>query len=40
MLISHLLQQDKYWTGRDIAELPVTQVHEAIAEKLAQHPRL
>lgn len=30
------LEQDRYWTGKSIDELPVKQVQEAIAEKIAQ----
>jgi quinate dehydrogenase len=29
-------EQDKYWTGRDTSELPVAQVKEAIAKRLAE----
>jgi quinate dehydrogenase len=30
------LEQDRYWTGRPVTELPVAKVQEAIAEKVAQ----
>ncbi|OCK73659.1 hypothetical protein K432DRAFT_387279 [Lepidopterella palustris CBS 459.81] len=30
------LEQDKYWTGKDIHELPVKKVQEAIAAKLSE----
>jgi quinate dehydrogenase len=30
------LEQDRYWTGRPVSELPVAKVQEAIAEKVAQ----
>lgn len=30
------LEQDRYWTGRPIEEMPVKEVHTAIAEKVAQ----
>jgi quinate dehydrogenase len=35
-LIYQGLEQDKYWTGKGLAELPVEKVHVAIAEKVAQ----
>ncbi|CAM1511950.1 Fc.00g094630.m01.CDS01 [Cosmosporella sp. VM-42] len=35
-LIWQGLEQDKYWTGRPLNELPVEKVHVAIAEKVAQ----
>ncbi|KAL2263810.1 hypothetical protein VTK26DRAFT_4977 [Humicola hyalothermophila] len=35
-LIWQGIEQDKYWTGRGVDELPVAQVKEAIANKLAQ----
>jgi quinate dehydrogenase len=28
------LEQDRYWTGKDVAQLPVEKVREAIARKL------
>ncbi|KAJ9649709.1 Quinate dehydrogenase [Coniosporium apollinis] len=31
------LEQDKYWTGKDIHELPVKSVQAAIAAKLSEH---
>jgi len=34
-----LLLQDKYWTGRQVSELPVSEVKKAIAERLAQISR-
>lgn len=30
------LEQDRYWTGKSVDELPVKKVQEAIAEKIAQ----
>ena len=30
------LEQDKYWTGLDTSELPVAQVKETIAKRLAE----
>ncbi|KAF2263788.1 NAD(P)-binding protein [Lojkania enalia] len=30
------LEQDKYWTGKDISELPVQEVHQVIASKLKE----
>ena len=30
------LEQDKYWTGKEVKELPVQKVHEAIAAKLKE----
>jgi quinate dehydrogenase len=41
-LIWQGLEQDKYWTGLDVGELPVAKVQEAIGEKVAQrsHSRL
>ncbi|KAM3516195.1 hypothetical protein MY11210_000217 [Beauveria gryllotalpidicola] len=30
------LEQDKYWTGKSVAELPVAKVREAIAARVAQ----
>ncbi|KAK4236456.1 hypothetical protein C8A03DRAFT_45542 [Achaetomium macrosporum] len=35
-LIWQGIEQDKYWTGRDTSELPVAQVKEAIATRLAE----
>ncbi|KAH7238164.1 hypothetical protein BKA59DRAFT_495070 [Fusarium tricinctum] len=35
-LIYQGLEQDKYWTGKGLSELPVEKVHVAIAEKVAQ----
>ncbi|KAL2134299.1 hypothetical protein VTI74DRAFT_496 [Chaetomium olivicolor] len=35
-LIWQGIEQDKYWTGRDTSELPVAQVKETIAKKLAE----
>ncbi|KAF5002234.1 hypothetical protein FGRMN_540 [Fusarium graminum] len=35
-LIYQGLEQDKYWTGKGLDELPVEKVHVAIAEKVAQ----
>lgn len=35
-LIWQGLEQDRYWTGRPVEELPVKKVQEAIAEKVAQ----
>jgi quinate dehydrogenase len=36
-LIWQGLEQDKYWTGLDLPDLPVSEVHEAIASELARH---
>ena len=33
-LIYQGLEQDRYWTGKAVADLPVVQVQEAIARKL------
>jgi quinate dehydrogenase len=33
-LIYQGLEQDRYWTGREVKELPVVKVQEAIARKL------
>ena len=30
------LEQDKYWTGKEISEMPVDKVHEVIAAKLSE----
>lgn len=30
------LEQDRYWTGREVGELPVREVHEAIKRKLEE----
>ncbi|AEO60152.1 hypothetical protein MYCTH_2309055 [Thermothelomyces thermophilus ATCC 42464] len=38
-LIWQGIEQDKYWTGRDSSELPVSQVKKAIAARLAQISR-
>jgi quinate dehydrogenase len=35
-LIYQGLEQDKYWTGKTLEEMPIEQVHVAIAEKVAQ----
>ncbi|KAK4097086.1 NAD(P)-binding protein [Parathielavia hyrcaniae] len=35
-LIWQGIEQDKYWTGRDTSELPVAQVKETIARRLAE----
>lgn len=35
-LIYQGLEQDRYWTGREVSELPVRQVQEAIARKLSE----
>jgi quinate dehydrogenase len=35
-LIWQGLEQDRYWTGKAVEELPVKKVQEAIAEKVAQ----
>ena len=35
-LIWQGLEQDRYWTGKAVSELPVKKVQEAIAEKVAQ----
>ncbi|KAF2107843.1 hypothetical protein BDV96DRAFT_653348 [Lophiotrema nucula] len=29
-------EQDKYWTGRDVSEMPVQKVHQVIAAKLSE----
>ncbi|WYZ43770.1 hypothetical protein EsH8_VII_000206 [Colletotrichum jinshuiense] len=34
------LEQDRYWTGKEVDQLPVQAVKEAIAAKLSQHPKL
>jgi quinate dehydrogenase len=31
------LEQDRYWTGKEIADLPSKQVHIAIADALKAH---
>jgi hypothetical protein len=28
--------KDRYWTGREIQDLPVDEVHEAIADRIAR----
>jgi quinate dehydrogenase len=33
-LIYQGLEQDRYWTGKEVAQLPVEKVQEAIARKL------
>ena len=35
-LIYQGLEQDRYWTGKAVAELPVEKVQEAIARKLSE----
>lgn len=35
-LIYQGLEQDKYWTGKELEEMPIEKVHVAIAEKVAQ----
>lgn len=35
-LIYQGLEQDRYWTGKEVSELPVGQVQEAIARKLSE----
>ncbi|UZP41602.1 hypothetical protein NXS19_009418 [Fusarium pseudograminearum] len=35
-LIYQGLEQDKYWTGKTLEEMPIEKVHIAIAEKVAQ----
>ncbi|USP78922.1 uncharacterized protein yc1106_06196 [Curvularia clavata] len=35
-LIYQGLEQDRYWTGKEVSELPVGQVQEAIAKKLSE----
>ena len=40
-MIWQRLEQDKYWTGREIQEMPVLEVKRAIAAQLANvrvHP--
>lgn len=40
-LIWQGLEQDKYWTGKDVTTLPVQKVHDAIAAKLLEsQPKL
>ncbi|KAJ9141741.1 NAD(P)-binding protein [Pleurostoma richardsiae] len=39
-LIYQGLEQDRYWTGRELEELPVTEVKEAIAARLEQGSKL
>ncbi len=39
-LIWQGIEQDKYWTGRDASELPVAQVKETIAMRLAQMSKI
>ncbi|KAF6822112.1 quinate dehydrogenase [Colletotrichum musicola] len=34
------LEQDRYWTGKAVEELPVQKVKEVIAAKLSQHSKL
>ncbi|KAF6831462.1 quinate dehydrogenase [Colletotrichum plurivorum] len=34
------LEQDRYWTGKEVEELPVQKVKEVIAAKLSQHSKL
>ncbi|KAI8159082.1 Quinate dehydrogenase [Colletotrichum sp. SAR 10_70] len=34
------LEQDRYWTGKEVQDLPVQKVKEVIAAKLAQHSKL
>ncbi|OHF04635.1 quinate dehydrogenase [Colletotrichum orchidophilum] len=34
------LEQDRYWTGRDVDQLPVQKVKDVIAAKLSQHSKL
>lgn len=33
-LIYQGLEQDRYWTGREVRDLPVVEVQEAIAKKM------
>ena len=35
-LIYQGLEQDRYWTGREVADLPVAKVKEAIAKKMSE----
>lgn len=35
-LIYQGLEQDRYWTGKQVSELPVAKVQEAIANKLSE----
>ncbi|KAI6321190.1 Quinate dehydrogenase [Pyricularia oryzae] len=39
-LIYQGLEQDKYWTGKEVDDLPVQKVTEVIASKLGQKPKL